>query len=439
MTRTEDRLADALRASAGRIGDDRLRPLSEPGREPGPRSARHPGWPRDGRAPGGWRGWLAPLAAAASVALVIGLALALTGGGRPAVGDPAASRVGTVGVTALPRFFAQFTGADPVGSSVELRAIATGKVVASAPAPRQAGWSMVSDGMAAAPGGRTFYVAYTAVHAPSGAAQTRIYRLSVAGTALTPVKGGVIPQSVPTGLRTFMAVSPDGTRLALTVTRSIPGRRYGPGSTDEIAVVDLRTGARIAWQGGLDRSGRTPVIRDVSWTADGRSVVFLMLWCDSAVNLNLCLSALGPPASRTEQVRSVPLTSAAGSLARSTVLLGQDGTLPFIADAVVGPRPGELTLAVLSARTAATGGRPVATVERVAARTGSVLGISYRLVLGPDEETPQGVVLGADPSGQHLLLTYGVPGGFRTGWISQGRLRPLPVRQPYPGPSITAW
>jgi RNA polymerase sigma factor (sigma-70 family) len=153
----------------------------------------------------------------------------------------------------------------------------------------------------------------------------------------------------------------------------------------------------------------------------------------------LCLSALGPPASRTEQVRTVPVTAAAGSLARSTVLLGQDGTLPFISDAVAGPRPGERTLAVLAGRTAATGGRPVATVERVAARTGSVLGIDYRLVIGPYGETPQGVVLGVDPSGQHLLLTYGAPGGFRTGWISQGRLRPLPIRQPYPGPPIMAW
>jgi hypothetical protein len=380
-----------------------------------------------------------PLAAAASVALMVGLSLALTGGGRPAAGDPAASRGGTVGAASLPRFFAQFTGADPVGSSVKIRSVATGRVVGSASAPRQTGWSMVSDGMAAAPDGRTFYVAYTAVHASSSAAQTRIYRLSVAGTALTPVMGGVIPQSVPTGLRTSMAVSPDGARLALTVTRSIPGRRYGPGSTDEIAVVDLRTGARVAREGGLNRSGRTPVIRDVSWTADGRSVVFLVLWCDSAVNLNLCLSPLGPPASRTEQVRSVPVTSAGGSLARSTVLLGQDGTLPFISDAVAGPRPGELTLAVLSGRTAAAGGRPAATVERVAARTGSVLGIDYRLVIGPYGETPQGVVLGADPSGQHLLLTYEVGGGFRTGWVSQGRLRPLPIRQPYLGPPITAW
>jgi len=48
-------------------------------------------------------------------------------------------------------------------------------------------------------------------------------------------------------------------------------------------------------------------------------------------------------------------------------------------------------------------------------------------------------IAAADPSGQHLLLTYGVRRGFRTGWISQGRLRPLPIRQPYPGHQITAW
>jgi hypothetical protein len=30
-------------------------------------------------------------------------------------------------------------------------------------------------------------------------------------------------------------------------------------------------------------------------------------------------------------------------------------------------------------------------------------------------------------------------GGWRTGWIGQGKYHPLPIRQPYSGFPITAW
>jgi hypothetical protein len=209
-----------------------------------------------------------PLAAAAAVALVIGLALVGTGGGRPDTGGPAAGRGSTAATTGLPRFFAQLTGTNPVDSTVVIRSVTTGEVVASASLPGQAGWSMLADAMAAAPDGRTFYVAYTAIHA--GTAQTRIYRFGFNGIAPNLIKGGVIPGSASVVLHGSMAVSPDGTKLALTV--ATPGHDGdGPGSMDELAVIDLRTGIRTTWQGGLDRPGRALLIRDVSWRADGRS------------------------------------------------------------------------------------------------------------------------------------------------------------------------
>ena len=50
--------------------------------------------------------------------------------------------------------------------------------------------------------------------------------------------------------------------------------------------------------------------------------------------------------------------------------------------------------------------------------------------------------LAADPSGQHLLISYAVDGGFIIGWIGQGALHRLPILQPYlPGNAtlIIAW
>ena len=83
MTRTEERLADALGAAASAVQEDSLRPLTV--RE------GHPGRPRQ-------PGWLAPVAAAVGVALVIGLAvLAAQVSGRNAApaGLPQAHRATT--------------------------------------------------------------------------------------------------------------------------------------------------------------------------------------------------------------------------------------------------------------------------------------------------------------------------------------------------------
>ena len=74
MTRTEERLADALQASAGRVSDDRLRPLLD----------------QERRASRGVRNWLVPAGAAAAVVLAVVLALAVAGG-RPAGVRPSAA------------------------------------------------------------------------------------------------------------------------------------------------------------------------------------------------------------------------------------------------------------------------------------------------------------------------------------------------------------
>ena len=75
---------------------------------------------------------------------------------------------------------------------------------------------------------------------------------------------------------------------------------------------------------------------------------------------------------------------------------------------------------------------PELTVEDVSAATGAVRGVDYRVSrargFGGD---PQQVWLTADPSGQHLLVSYAVDGGFIIGWIGRGALHRLPITQPY--------
>jgi hypothetical protein len=124
-----------------------------------------------------------------------------------------------------------------------------------------------------------------------------------------------------------MAVSPDDTRLALTAARPSHGISAA-GFLDKIVVVGLRTGSQTVWQGGLDRPGSTLVIPDVSWTPDGRSIVFLALWCGSAVSFDRCENESGPAAAYGRQVRSVPVASSGGLLSRGTGLLSPGRPVP---------------------------------------------------------------------------------------------------------------
>jgi hypothetical protein len=45
---------------------------------------------------------------------------------------------------------------------------------------------------------------------------------------------------------------------------------------------------------------------------------------------------------------------------------------------------------------------------------------------------------GRDPGGRYLLLTYGGPTKFFTGWIDHSKLRILPIAQPHLGYPISA-
>jgi hypothetical protein len=57
-------------------------------------------------------------------------------------------------------------------------------------------------------------------------------------------------------------------------------------------VIDLRTGTRSAYAGGLYRAGKGFSIPELSWTADSRSVVFLGLWCNFPAASNPCTGTM---------------------------------------------------------------------------------------------------------------------------------------------------
>ena len=420
MTRIEERLRDAMQASAARVRDDRLRPLPAP--EP------DPGAERKARRRQAWRAWLIPVAAAASVLLVIGLVLAVT---RHATQTqpPASPQV------AVPGYFVRVA---PGGGTppIEVQSVSTGAVIATLRPPKAPrGGALNVGAVAAAPDDRTFYVEYGVVSPDINVTETWVLTFSITSsgsvTPLTTVKGGLLSHQPPS-LQTWgaLAVSPDGSKLALTVDSSDHISNTSPGYSDKIIVLDLRTGQRTVWQGGLYRPGKQFSIPDLSWSADGRSLVFLGQWCDPAGQGPSCEGTPGPGGYHDAQVWSLSAADG-GSLARGRVLLRQSARIPFIAQALGGPGGSDLTIAVLSGQVR-NGDWRVLTVEDVSAVTGAVGHVDYGLSLPPGQgRLPQQVWLAADPSGQHLLVSYGVDGGFVIGWIGQGALHRLPITQPY--------
>jgi hypothetical protein len=112
VTRTEERLADALDAAARGLREDALRPLVMPERRP-----HRPAW-------------LAPLAAAAALLVVIGLAVAVA---RQTPG--AGHRGGQLpGVPTAPH--AYYVQDDLNQDRPVVRSTATGAVTATVPVPR---------------------------------------------------------------------------------------------------------------------------------------------------------------------------------------------------------------------------------------------------------------------------------------------------------------
>jgi hypothetical protein len=444
MSRTEERLADALHASADRVRDHRLRPF--PGVEP------HAELSSERRA--AWRSWLVPAAAAASVALVIGLAVAVTGGVlRAGPSVPASGRAGGA-AAGLPPYFVELVSTRS-GPVPEIRSVSTGTVISSEPpVPKVPGWSIQLDAEAAAPDGRTFYFDYDASRAVKSSVtrQLWIYRVSVTSsgsvTPLTPIRGGTISGTAALDTGGRMAVSPDGTRLALTTAdTTVPFSHNSQGWPDKVIVVDLRTGLRSVWQGGLYRSGQTFTIEDISWTTNGRSLVFLALWCAEPWDMTVCGGTPGPHEYRDTQVRSLSVGTGdgtgagtgGGTLDRSAVLLTQSARYPVIASVTAGPGAAELTAVVLSGQPEAGGAWSRVAVDRVSAANGALLGVAYQAAAVGDERQADGVVISADPSGRYQLFGYAGPGGLYTGWIGSGRLHPLPIKQPYPDYGITTW
>lgn len=457
MTKTEERLRDYLGAVADSVRPDNTRPLAAPARLASGDALR----PASRR-----RTWLAPLAAAASVALVAAVAVAVGGhlshrGNAPGPTGP------TVGP---PKYYATVEADNQTDlDEVVVRATATSAVVARiadpvSPLPPGTGSAAPPSSTAtpnpyaslmepldvATADDRTFFVVY-AVQTVTGYSDLVIdsFRLSGAGQPgpLAQVNGGElaghgagheIGGSRVTPLIGGFAVSPDNSKIAV-VLRATPA----DAAAEEILVLDTRTGSHAVWRGGLDRADAAFAILGLSWTADGRSVAFLAQWCSppqrgtSDVHSEICGGA------RSAQVRELDATLPGGSLSSTRVLLAESALYPFIERAAISPDGTSLTALLLSGPVApdnvfGPGAPERFSVVRISLATQRV---TATLLRGADPVSMYST-LTIDSTGRYVMLAHidvflgkdDTP--YPAGWIDAGHFHSLPLNT---GEQGVAW
>jgi hypothetical protein len=287
MNVLEDKVRTAMRETGDEIAPHSVPPLRL-------RVApRRPGLPRiAGRR---WRGWLAPLAAAASVAAVVAASLAISATfhaqhrPRPSAKHPAGPLAG------LPPYYIALTShrarrapfAGPLHAVV--RATATGATLATIrpPAPYR-----TFTQVAAAGDGHTFVLTagtWQVTHklggtfVNTGPAKFFLLRLGPHGGP-APLTAVPIPREPARAQISGIALSPDGSRLAIAFRG---GRGGGPGP--EIQVFTLATGAERVWTW----PGGGPVTNNaggdgsvLSWAADDRTLAFQQ-WAGNSIDIRL--------------------------------------------------------------------------------------------------------------------------------------------------------
>jgi hypothetical protein len=211
---------------------------------------------------------------------------------------------------------------------------------------------------------------------------------------------------------TYLAVSPDGSRMAYTALPGNCGAGTGfrPPAAGAVSILNLSTGAVRTWQ----NTGPNAV-GGLSWAPDGRTLII-----DEHSRA---------PAGRDLTVLRLNTTSSGGSLqAHSTTVLPQShdcSRSSCVATVIAGP---DNSLTALEFQAAGQ-------------RQTRVLVLSIPLAAGSprtvlySELSDRPISVGntglfADPSGQWVLLWPAMvsssPRHSTAGWISGGRLHPLP-------------
>jgi hypothetical protein len=438
MTAAADRLTDALTAAAA------IMTLEEASQA---RSSPVPGrlaWPASRpvrRRMGRLRAWLVPVGAAAGVTAIILTAVTLSGhpGTVPARGTgPAQAPAGAgPGITSLagvpsdpgtrtppPAFYVTIVSMGLSRDGLELMAVQVRRTsdgqLTGTVRGLPAGW-ILGRSISVTADDRTFTVAAeTQTVCPSSTAtRTRFYQFSVTSTGHVtglravgkPVTGEPVSE---------FAASPDGTKVAYA-EQGCDAPISAASEAGVIHVMKLTSGAVRSWHNTV--SAATPArvtsqIGAMSWTADGRTLVADYLWQLPEGSLDLAVLGLDA-------------TSSGGSLqAHSHLLFSQGARCTVCVYTAVISSDGSTLIAAATTSVPPLPSHPGMPryrlwVLRLSLATGQPSGIWYRSAASNGAYNDGGLVpvLSADGQARHWIL-WNDPEQY--GWISRGKLVPLP-------------
>lgn len=373
MNTLEDRVRAAARAAAGTVADGSAPPLKLPqsGRRP-----RQRDW-------GGRHPWIVSLAAAAAVIALIAASMFAAHAVVPGARRPAAGPLPHL-ADGLPAYFLEYPILDqipggeprtandkgpPIPSqlrsheTLRVVATATGKVAATATLPGYVAAIAASRG------------AFFAAVVRDNKARFYEIRLNGSRTATTVTELPIRPDTAPLA---FMAVSPEGTKLAYStlVMHGVSGE------VQNLVVASTTDGSQREWRTpARDSQGS---MSSMSWLADGRTLAF-----------NWTASADTSPAASLRLLD----TAAPGS----NLLRGQ-AVLPslFEADAALSPN-GQVVVG--SASGSAASGAPEDSVVAFSAATGEETVLYRASINGPHGHGCYSPPLWISHAGSAVLVT----------------------------------
>jgi hypothetical protein len=397
MTDLESRLSRALKDFTERVDQGSIRPLREPPVRQRTRAVR----------------WLAPVTAMiAVIGVVAGVSLASRSQGHRSASVPSLSLSEPVGpmplyyVTAYQSFVG--SAASHVVTKAAVHESATGALLATVSLPTliDAKGGTAAPSITAAGDDRTFVI----IERSDTPNIARFYRLHLAANGRSTTLSR-LPLTVPGYLSLdSVALSPDGTRLALGVRHCNDQTCLYTG----IRVVTIATGAASTW---VTRVLGAPF--NVSWAGNQRVAYE---W-QSGVN--------NPPAGQQTGYRLLNLTGPSRNLMASRAI-GSPPPEPsqYVPAALVTP-DGNLviTSTVQNIPDGHGSDTTVAKIVELAARTGQLVRVLYTVTpLGVAEpgngagQLDQGCnVLSLGPAGVHVLV-----GCFSFGRVDDRRFTPLP-------------
>jgi hypothetical protein len=409
MTRTEERLRAAARATADTVPPGSAPPLRLPDVQPG-----RAGWDQRHR----WVRALVPLAAAAAVAAVVIASLALTRGMSTSSGG-AESPARAVAQHGVPAYYVA-TANQVTPTDVLIRATATGAVLATVKVPKPYG---TFNFVTAAADDRTFILSaqrwWPIASGTRGlAAEHRdnttpvvFFRLRFdPATRTARLTALHIPRRIPASSLDGIAVSPDGSRLALALYPA------------QIEVTTLATGSarRWDWPGATPSAGpwvgnSKPSGQPLSWTANGRTLAFPVT-AESGGITSVMLLDTSSPGGSLRSARRVVTFRGPGHVKPGpigNVIITPDGTRIVTVAIRTLPSRGTVTdqaqIAEFPVRTGVTGSPPPA-------------------VNVSQTRTPWNV-LWTDVSGSTLIAEEGsapTTNSSAVGIVARGRFIPLP-------------